>query len=289
MPTLGHLLWHAVDDARAWRAGGARAAPGVRARHGPTSAGAALFVGVPSSLRVWASHGDFVAAAPAGFAVAATSANAPVAAMQDPARQLYGLLFHPEVAHTDAGTEILHNFAFGVCGCRGDWTMASFVDESIARIRETVGEGRVVCGLSGGVDSTVAAMLLHRAIGDRLTCIFVDNGLLRLNEAEQVRTRFERLQPAAGVRRRARRCSSSGSRASSIRNASGRSSGRRSSTCSSSAPGNSATFDFLAQGTLYPDVIESVSVDRPVGRDQEPSQRRRAARAHAVHAGRAAA
>ena len=154
----------------------------------------ALFADVPPEIRVWASHGDFVAAAPAGFAVVATSANAPVAAMADPARQLYALLFHPEVVHTERGLEILRNFAYGVCGCTGDWTMASFVEEATARIRAQVGDGRVVCALSGGVDSTVAALILHRAIGDRLTCIFVDNGVLRLDEAAQVRKRFERLQ-----------------------------------------------------------------------------------------------
>src|SRR5690606_17554483 len=142
---------------------------------------ARLFKGLPASLRVWASHGDFVASAPAGFDVIATSPNAPVAAMQHQTRDLYALLFHPEVAHTDSGTDILRNFAFDICGCRGDWTMASFVDESIGRIRHQVGDGRVVYGLSGDVDSTVAAVLLHKAIGDRLTCIFVDNGLLRLN------------------------------------------------------------------------------------------------------------
>jgi GMP synthase (glutamine-hydrolysing) len=153
-----------------------------------------LFADVPSEIRVWASHGDFVAALPPGFSVIATSANAPVAAMADAERQLYALLFHPEVVHTESGLEILRNFAYGVCGCTGDWTMASFVEEATARIRTQVGGGRVVCALSGGVDSTVAALILHRAIGDRLTCIFVDNGVLRLDEAAQVRTRFERLK-----------------------------------------------------------------------------------------------
>jgi GMP synthase (glutamine-hydrolysing) len=154
-----------------------------------------LFGGLPESVKVWASHGDFVASAPPGFAVVGTSSNAPVAAIQDTDRKLFGLLFHPEVVHTERGEQFLRNFAFGVCGCRGDWTMASFIDESVTRIRDQVGPaGRVVCGLSGGVDSTVAALLVHRAIGERLACIFVDNGLLRLDEAKQVRTRFERLK-----------------------------------------------------------------------------------------------
>src|SRR5262249_17242350 len=156
--------------------------------------GTPLFADVPSEIRVWASHGDFVSAAPDGFSVAATSANAPIAAMVDGNRGLYALLFHPEVVHTERGLDILRNFACGVCGCVGDWTMASFVEESTTRIRQYVGDGRVGCGLSGGVDSTVAALLVHHAIGDRLTCIFVDNGLLRLNEAAQVRKRFERLR-----------------------------------------------------------------------------------------------
>jgi GMP synthase (glutamine-hydrolysing) len=221
-----------------------------------------IFHELPKSLRVWASHGDFVSHAPAGFDVIATSANAPVAAMEDPERQLYGLLFHPEVAHTESGTDILRNFAFRVCGCRGDWTMASFVDESVARIRDTVGGGRVVCGLSGGVDSTVAAVLLHRAVGDRLTCIFVDNGLLRLNEAEQVRTRFAHLglplefvdasalflDRLAGVSDPERKRKIIGGTFIDVFEARARELG---------------DFDFLAQGTLYPDVIESVSVVGP--------------------------
>src|SRR6185436_14245953 len=152
-----------------------------------------LFSQVPAELRVWASHGDDVAAVPPGFTVAATSATAPIAAMEAPDRGLYALLFHPEVAHTDHGLDILKNFAFTVCGCTGDWTMSSFVKEATDRIRAQVGDGRVVCGLSGGVDSSVAAALIHRAIGDRLTCIFVDNGVMRQDEADQIRKRFSRL------------------------------------------------------------------------------------------------
>jgi len=157
-----------------------------------------LFAGIADngqhSTRVWMSHGDHITKAPPGFVPIAHSVNAPICAIRDAERKIFGVQFHPEVVHTEHGAEMLRRFAFDVCGCRGDWTMASFVDESIARIRETVGDGRVVCGLSGGVDSTVAAVLLHRALGDRLTCIFVDNGLLRQDEAAQVRARFERLR-----------------------------------------------------------------------------------------------
>jgi GMP synthase (glutamine-hydrolysing) len=221
-----------------------------------------LFADLPPAVRVWASHGDLVAAAPPGFAVTATSANAPIASMQHAERRLFGVLFHPEVVHTERGADILKNFAYGVCGCRGDWTMASFVDESVARIKETVGNGRVVCGLSGGVDSTVAAMLIHRAIGDRLTCIFVDNGLLRLNEATQVRTRFERLRlpldfvdaselflvRLAGVTDPETKRKIIGATFIDVFE-------RRANEI--------GDFEFLAQGTLYPDVIESVSVLGP--------------------------
>ena len=225
-------------------------------------AGAPLFTSVPHELKVWASHGDYVTAAPAGFAVAATSANAPVAAMQDPSRALYALLFHPEVAHTERGTDILRNFAYGVCGCRGDWTMSSFVHDAIAQIRDQAGEGRVICALSGGVDSTVAALLIHRAIGDRLACVFVDNGVLRQDEAAQVRQRLARLdlplvfvdasgeflEKLAGVTDPEEKRKIIGSMFIDVFDRTARELGQ---------------FEFLAQGTLYPDVIESVSVVGP--------------------------
>jgi GMP synthase (glutamine-hydrolysing) len=223
---------------------------------------APLLGALPSSLRVWASHGDFVKAAPSGFAVTATSANAPVAAMAAADRQLYALLFHPEVAHTDHGLDILRQFAFDVCGCTGDWTMSSFVEEATARIRAQVGDGRVVCGLSGGVDSSVAAVIVHRAIGNRLTCIFVDNGVMRQDEAAQIKTRFERLklplvfvdasqlflERLDGVIDPEQKRKIIGAAFIDVFEAEARKLG---------------SFDYLAQGTLYPDVIESVSVIGP--------------------------
>jgi GMP synthase (glutamine-hydrolysing) len=224
--------------------------------------GAPLFASVPLELRVWASHGDFVKAAPAGFRVTATSSNAPVAAMVSEERRMYALLFHPEVAHTDHGLDILRNFAYDVCGCTGDWTMSSFVQEATDKIRRQVGEGRVVCGLSGGVDSTVAAMLIHRAIGERLTCIVVDNGVMRQDEAEQIRRRFERLhlplvfvdaanlflERLEGIIEPEQKRKNIGATFIEVFEAEAAKLG---------------TFDFLAQGTLYPDVIESVSVVGP--------------------------
>jgi len=222
-----------------------------------------LFTQVPSELRVWASHGDDVNAVPPGFHVAATSATAPIAAMEAPDRQLYALLFHPEVAHTDHGLAILRNFAYGVCGCTGDWTIASFIEEATDRITRQVGNGKVVCGLSGGVDSTVAAMLIHRAIGDRLTCIFVDNGLLRYDEAKQIVKRFTEkmqlpldfvdasstfLERLAGVTDPETKRKIIGATFIDI---------------FEKRAAELGGFDFLAQGTLYPDVIESASVHGP--------------------------
>jgi len=223
----------------------------------------ALLSAVPKKTTVWASHGDLIAAAPPGFTVTAVSANAPIAAMEDSERRLHGLLFHPEVAHTEHGLEILRAFAFGVCGCVGDWTMTSFVDETVANIKQQVKQGRVLCGLSGGVDSTVAALLIHRAIGDRLTCVFVDNGLLRLNEATQVEDRFTNrlqlplvcvdagalfLKRLDGITDPEQKRKIIGATFIEVFEARAREIG---------------DFDFLAQGTLYPDVIESVSVIGP--------------------------
>ncbi|HET9266681.1 MAG TPA: glutamine-hydrolyzing GMP synthase [Vicinamibacterales bacterium] len=223
-----------------------------------------LFEGVPDSFKVWASHGDDVGGVPGGFSVAATSSTAPIVAMEAPERALYGLLFHPEVVHTEYGKDILRRFAFDVCGCRGDWTIASFIEEATERIRKQVGPaGKVVCGLSGGVDSTVAAMLMHRAIGDRLTCIFVDNGLLRYDEANQIQKRFgEKLKLPLdfvdatdtfltrldGVTDPEQKRKIIGGTFIDV---------------FEQRANELGGFGFLGQGTLYPDVIESASVLGP--------------------------
>ncbi|NKZ27356.1 glutamine-hydrolyzing GMP synthase [Vagococcus lutrae] len=147
---------------------------------------AGLFSELPTNQQVWMSHGDLVTEVPEGFEVTATSTDCPIAAMADTARQFYGVQFHPEVRHSEYGNDLLKNFAFDVCGCKGDWSMESFIDIEIAKIRETVGDKKVLLALSGGVDSSVVGVLLQKAIGNQLTCIFVDHGLLRKDEGDQV-------------------------------------------------------------------------------------------------------
>jgi GMP synthase (glutamine-hydrolysing) len=162
--------------------------PAARREYGPATIEVTqpspLFRNLPASLDVWMSHGDHVTRVPTGFVAIARSCNAPIAGMTDGRR--YGIQFHPEVVHTPLGRDLLRNFLVDVCDCRTDWTAEHFIDSAIRQIRETVGDGRVLLGLSGGVDSSVAAALMHRAIGDRLTPVFVDNGLLRLGEADLV-------------------------------------------------------------------------------------------------------
>ena len=151
-----------------------------------------LFKKLSRKLEVWNSHGDHIEKLPKGFVALGTTENAPHAVIGDEKRHIYGLQFHPEVAHTPQGKEILNNFLFEICRCPATWTMGSFIEDACQKIRAQVGNGRVILGLSGGVDSSVAAALIHKAIGDQLTCIFVDNGLLRAGERQAVQDLFER-------------------------------------------------------------------------------------------------
>ncbi len=151
-----------------------------------TYSDSAIFEGVDKNNVCWMSHTDYISTPPVGFKVVATTETCPVAAMENTVKKFYGVQFHPEVMHTRQGTNILRNFLYNVCGVSGDWTMANFVKEQVVKIKEKVGDKKVLCAMSGGVDSAVAATLIHRAVGDNLTCIFVDHGLLRKNEAEDV-------------------------------------------------------------------------------------------------------
>ena len=223
--------------------------------------GSQLLAGLSSPLKVWMSHGDYVSQPPAGFTITA-STEAAIGAVEDPARKLYGVQFHPEVAHTPQGKEVLRNFLVQVCGLRCDWTMASFIETTVEEIKRKVGDGRAVCGLSGGVDSSVAAALVARAIGDRQTCIFVDTGLLRKKEFEDVLEAYREmdlnvvgvaagerfLTRLAGVIDPERKRKIIGNEFIEIFQEEARKLGHE---------------DFLVQGTLYPDVIESVSVKGP--------------------------
>jgi len=254
---------------------GGRVTPGEKREYGRarvrmSEPGCPLWNGLDhdEDLTVWMSHGDRIEALPEGFRVAGVSDNAPVAAAWHPERRVFGVQFHPEVAHTPRGTQILANFAHDVCGCKPTWTMASFIETQVAAIRAQVGEhGRLICGLSGGVDSSVAAVLVHRAVGERLTCIFVDNGLLREGEAAQVEQifseRFSIPLVVVDARERFLRRLEGVSEPEQKRRAIGaefiavfEEEARR------LAAGRGAV-DFLVQGTLYPDVIESVSFKGP--------------------------
>ena len=221
-----------------------------------------LFEGVWSvggQHQVWMSHGDRVIDLPPGFEVFARSPGAPYAAFGDPTRNYYGVMFHPEVVHTPDGAKLLSNFVHKVAGCAGDWTMAHFRDEAVARIRDQVGSGKVICGLSGGVDSAVAAVLIHEAIGDQLTCIFVDHGLMRLNEAEEVVSLFRGHYNIPLVHVNAADTFIDALEGESDPEVKRKTIGRLFIEVFEAEANKIGGADFLAQGTLYPDVIESVS------------------------------
>jgi len=272
-PVLGicygmQLLAHAL---------GGRVAPASEREYGPaelivTGSSSPLFAGLHASTRVWMSHGDRIEALPSGFSIIATTDNSPVAAMGHRERRLYGVQFHPEVTHTPLGREILGNFVHRICGCQADWTPGAFVEESVARIQAQVGDGQVVLGLSGGVDSAVTAALIHRAVSDQLTCIFVDTGMLRQGEPAQVVETFQReqgmrlvavnaveefLEALAGVTDPAQKRHIIGEKFVRIFE-------REALRQSLSRVGSrgSGQVDFLGQGTIYPDVIESAGTGR---------------------------
>jgi len=224
----------------------------------------ALFAGLPGNLNVWMSHGDSVAVAPAGFTVTSSTAGTPVASFENRERRLAGVQFHPEVMHSEQGQRVLESFLHDVAGCAPSWTMASVIDEQVARIRAQVGTGRVICGLSGGVDSAVAAALVQRAVGEQLTCVFVDHGLLRKGEAEQVERDYV---AATGIRlvvvdsrERFLQALDGVSDPETKRKIIGREFIRVFEDAARSivdAAGADEPVRFLVQGTLYPDVVES--------------------------------
>jgi GMP synthase (glutamine-hydrolysing) len=242
---------------------GGKVAPGAKREYGHavmhlSQLDSPLFEGLPESTPVWMSHGDKIEEMPPGFRALAYTENSPYAVIGN-GRHVYGLQFHPEVAHTPEGKTILKNFVYKVCGCRGNWTMGSFVNESIARIREQVGGGKVINALSGGVDSSVVATLVHRAIGDQLTCIFVNNGLLRREEADRTLKVFKNnlgmniiyVDATDRFLNRLKGVTDPEEKRKII--------GEEFIRVFEDEASKIGKVDFLAQGTLYPDVIESVS------------------------------
>jgi GMP synthase (glutamine-hydrolysing) len=245
---------------------GGHVAPGREREYGlaaiTRSVETPFLAGMPATMDVWMSHGDRIETLPPGFEPIASSANSPYAVMADTSRGYYGLQFHPEVVHTPYGKEMLRNFVRDVCGCPGTWTPGNFIEETVEAIRAQVGTGRVICGLSGGVDSSVAAALVHRAIGDQLTCIFVDNGLLRAGEAREVVETFRRNMHMNLVHVEAEdeflsvlaEVTNPETKRVRIGNAFVRIFERESRAIEDAR--------FLCQGTVYPDVIESASAGK---------------------------
>ncbi|HEV3232893.1 MAG TPA: glutamine-hydrolyzing GMP synthase [Candidatus Dormibacteraeota bacterium] len=251
---------------------GGRVEPAAKREYGLASVvvddKASIFGRMPDEMPVWMSHGDRITAAPPGFEILAHSGNSPIAAIGD-ARGRIGIQFHPEVVHTPLGKEIIKNFLYEVCGCSGNWEPQSFIEQAVAHIREQVGDARVICALSGGVDSAVAATLVHRAIGDQLTCVFVNNGLLRLQEGERVMDVMGRglnidiryvdatdrfLGALGGVEEPEQKRKIIGREFINVF-------AEKAREMATSGAAGDGEVRFLAQGTLYPDVIESTSHD----------------------------